>query len=130
MNQFINISNFTDKQARKYLESIRWSKGVVCPHCNSKKSFKLTAKKGSKKPVRNGVYKCSSCRKQFSVTVGTIFENSHIPLNKWLIAIYLICSSKKGISSNQLHRMLDITYKSAWFMSHRIRYAMEQNNGT
>ncbi len=128
MNQFINISNFTNKQAREYLESVRWSKGVICPHCNSKKSFKLTAKKGSKKPVRDGVYKCSSCRKQFSVTVGTIFENSHISLNKWLIAIYLICSSKKGISSNQLHRMLDITYKSAWFMSHRIRYAMEQNN--
>ncbi len=130
MNQFLDISNFTAEQAREYLESVRWSNGVICPHCNSDKTFKLTAKKDSKKPVRDGVYKCSNCRKQFSVTVGTIFENSHIPLNKWLIAIYLICSSKKGISSNQLHRMLDITYKSAWFMSHRIRYAMEQNNTT
>ena len=128
MNKFIDISNFTTEQAREYFESVRWSNGVICPHCKSNKSFKLTAKKGSKKPVRDGVYKCSNCRKQFSVTIGTIFENSHIPLNKWLIAIYLICSSKKGISSNQLHRMLDITYKSAWFMSHRIRYAMEENN--
>lgn len=70
--------------------------------------------------------KCKNCRKQFTVTVGTIFEDSHIPLHKWLIAVHLMCASKKGISSHQLHRMLGMTYKSAWFMSHRIRYAMKQ----
>ncbi len=124
MEQFIDISNFSNDDARVYLESIRWADGVTCPHCQSKEYYKLTPKKGSKSPVRQGVYKCKSCRKQFTVTVKTIFEDSHIPLNKWLIAIYLIASSKKGISSNQLHRMLGVTYKSAWFMSHRIRYAM------
>src|SRR5439155_19858434 len=69
---------------------------------------------------------CAACRKQFTVTVGTIFEGSHIPLHKWLLAFYLLCSSKKGMSAHQLHRMLGVTYKSAWFMAHRIRYAMEQ----
>jgi transposase-like protein len=126
MNNFINISNFSEDDARKYLESIRWAHGVICPHCNSKEYYKLTPKPDSKRPVRKGVYKCKKCRKQFTVTVGTIFSDSHIPLNKWLIAVYLIASSKKGFSANQLHRMLDITYKSAWFMAHRIRYAMEQ----
>ncbi len=128
MEQFINISTFSNDDARKYLESIRWTNGRVCPHCRSKESYKLTAKENSKSPVRDGVYKCKKCRKQFTVTVGTIFSDSHIPLNKWLIAVYLIASSKKGISANQLHRMLDITYKSAWFMSHRIRYAMERTS--
>lgn len=125
MEQFINISSFSNDDARAYLESICWVDGAVCPHCQSKESYKLTAKKDSKTPVRDGVYKCKKCRKQFTVTVGTIFEDSHIPLNKWLIAVYLIGSSKKGISSNQLKRLLNISYKSAWFMSHRIRYAME-----
>ena len=72
------------------------------------------------------LYKCAACRKQYTVTVGTIFEGSHIPLQKWLLAFYLLCSSKKGMSAHQLHRMLGVTYKSAWFMAHRIRYAMEQ----
>lgn len=126
MNNFINISNFSADDAREYLESIRWANGIICPHCNSKEYYKLTAKSNSKNPVREGVYKCKLCRKQFTVTVDTIFSDSHIPLNKWLIAVYLIASSKKGISANQLHRMLGITYKSAWFMTHRIRYAMEQ----
>ena len=81
---------------------------------------------GSKKPVRPGVYKCPDCEKQFTVTVNTIFEDSHIPLNKWLLAIHLLCASKKGMSAHQLHRMLGVTYKSAWFMAHRIRYMMSQ----
>jgi hypothetical protein len=76
--------------------------------------------------TRQGLYKCKACRKQFTVTVGTVFEDSHIPMNKWLQAIYLLCSSKKGISAHQLHRMLGVTYKSAWFMAHRLRYAMTQ----
>lgn len=115
-----------EKAARGLLESIRWPNGPVCPHCGSVEAYKLTPKPDSKRPVRPGVYKCKACRKQFTVTVGTIFEGSRIPLHKWLMAIHMMCSSKKGISAHQLHRMLDITYKSAWFMCHRIRYAMTQ----
>jgi transposase-like protein len=114
--------------ARGLLESLRWPNGPICPHCKcdgkEKAIYKLTPKADSKRPARQGVYKCGACRKQFTVTVGTIFEDSHIPITKWLMAIFILCSSKKSISSHQLHRMLDITYKSAWFMSHRIRYAM------
>jgi transposase-like protein len=113
-------------KAREYLESKRWPNGVVCPHCGSTEAYRLEANIESKSPVRVGVYKCKACRKQFTVTVGTIFEDSHIPLYKWLMAIQLMCSSKKGMSAHQLHRMLGVTYKSAWFMAHRIRYAMTQ----
>lgn len=112
--------------AREYLERIRWPNGVTCPHCGSLEAYRLEGKSESKKPVRRGVFKCKACRKQFTVTVGTIFEDSHIPLHKWLLAINLLCASKKGMSAHQLHRMLGITYKSAWFMAHRIRYAMTQ----
>jgi transposase-like protein len=122
---------FTDKnKAREYLERVRWPNGAVCPHCGStEKHYPIKGKEGSKKPVREGVWKCKSCRKQFSVTVGTVFADSHIPLNKWLLATFLICSSKKGMSSHQLHRMLKITYKTAWFMNHRIRYALDNKKG-
>jgi transposase-like protein len=122
---------FTDKnQARKYLESLRWPNGTVCPHCGSnEKHYSIKGKENSKQPVREGVWKCKSCRKQFSVTVGTVFEDSHIPLNKWLLATFLICSSKKGMSAHQLHRMLKVTYKTAWFMDHRIRCAMDAKKG-
>ncbi|MFI5168048.1 MAG: IS1595 family transposase [Thermoanaerobaculales bacterium] len=120
---------FEDKQrlfadadaARQYLEALRWPNGPVCPHCDGGKPCYAIKGNGT----RSGLYKCGACRKQFTVTVGTIFEDSHIPLNKWLFATDLICSSKKGISAHQLHRMLGLTYKSAWFMAHRIRYAME-----
>ena len=112
--------------AREYLEQLRWPNGAVCPHCNSIGAYKLQAKPDSKNPVRKGVWKCKSCRKQFTVKVGTIFEDSHIPLYQWLSAIQFLCASKKGMSAHQLHRMLNITYKSAWFMAHRIRYAMTQ----
>jgi transposase-like protein len=107
--------------AADYLESIRWPDGPVCPHCgeSERKHYKL-------KSDTRRLWKCAKCRKQFTVTVGTIFQRSHIPLNKWLLAFYLLCSSKKGMSAHQLHRMLGVTYKSAWFMAHRIRYAMEQ----
>ncbi len=107
--------------AAAYLESLRWPNGPVCPHCgeSERKPYKLKSKTRS-------LWKCAACRKQYTVTVGTIFEGSHIPLNKWLLAFYLLCSSKKGMSAHQLHRMLGVTYKSAWFMAHRIRYAMEQ----
>jgi transposase-like protein len=112
--------------AREHLEQMRWPDGPVCVHCSGKNVYKLTAKEGSKKPVRKGVYKCAECREQFTVTIGTIFEDSKIPLNKWLLAIHLLCASKKGMSAHQLHRMLGVGYKTAWFMAHRIRYAMSQ----
>ena len=111
-------------KARELLERIRWANGVICPHCKQTGAYKITPKEGSK--TRKGLWKCKACRKQFTVTTKTIFEDSHIPLNKWLLAIHLMCSSKKGMSAHQIHRMLGIQYKSAWFMCHRIRYAMQQ----
>jgi transposase-like protein len=107
--------------AAEYLESVRWPNGPVCPHCgeSERKPYRL-------KSETRRLWKCAACRKQYTVTVGTIFESSHIPLHKWLWAFFLLCSSKKGMSAHQLHRMLGVTYKSAWFMCHRIRYAMEQ----
>jgi transposase-like protein len=120
--------NSENDKARELLESLRWPTGPVCPHCGndgkSKSIYTLVPKPDSKRPARKGLYKCGACRKQFTVTVGTIFEDSHISIGKWLMAIFLLCSSKKGMSAHQLHRMLDITYKSAWFMAHRIRFAM------
>jgi transposase-like protein len=111
-------------KARDLLESLLWPEGPVCPHCKFTEVYKLTPKAGSKSPVRKGLYKCAACRKEFTVTVGTIFEDSHLPISKWLMAFFILCSSKKAISAHQLHRMLDVTYKTAWFMAHRIRHAM------
>jgi transposase-like protein len=108
--------------AAEYLESIRWPNGPVCPHCgeSERKPYMLKSK-------TRRLWKCAACRKQFTVTVGTIFESSHIPLHKWLWAFYLLCASKKGMSALQLQRMLKLgSYRSAWFMAHRIRYAMQQ----
>ena len=124
---FKTLRNMTEDEAREILETIRWADGIVCPKCGSDKgAYKLTPKGGTKTKVRKGVYKCKSCRKQFTVTIGTVMERSHIKLSDWVLAFYLICSSKKGISAHQLHRTLDISYESAWFMAHRIRYAMTQ----
>lgn len=119
---FIEIAQLTEDTAREVLEKMLWPNGAICPHCQSTESYKLTGK-----ATRPGVYKCATCRKQFTVTVGTIFEGSRIPLNKWLIAVYLMSSSKKGMSAHQIHRQLGVTYKTAWFMCHRIRYAMTQD---
>jgi transposase-like protein len=116
-------------RAREFLEAKRWPDGPVCPHCGViGEAYRLEAnlEAGTKTHGRNGLWKCGACREQFSVTVGTIMEDSHIPLNKWLFAFHLLCASKKGMSAHQLHRMLGVTYKSAWFMAHRIRYAMTQ----
>jgi transposase-like protein len=121
-----------DDKAREYLESVRWTNGPVCPHCGAEggdpiKTAKDTVRKdGRVQKARKGLYRCpqKECREQFSVTVGSVFERSHIPLSKWLLAAFLLCSSKKGISSHQLHRTLGVTYKTAWFLSHRIRHAM------
>jgi transposase-like protein len=109
-------------KARALLESLLWPNGPVCPHCKFNEVYKLTPRKGSN--TRQGLYKCAACRKQFTVTVGTIFEDSHIPISKWLMAFCIMCASKKSISAHQLHRMLGMTYKTAWFMAHRIRHAM------
>jgi len=126
--QKINKNIYLDEDvAREYLERKRWPNGVVCPHCGVIGAYKIQAHTNSKRSVRKGVWTCKACRKQFTVTVGTIFEDSHIPLHQWLSAIQFLCVSKKGMSAHQLHRMLNITYKSAWFMAHRIRYAMTQS---
>jgi transposase-like protein len=112
-------------KAREHLESLHWPNGPVCPHCGETK--RVTRLEG--KSTRPGVIMCNPCRKPFTVTVGTIFEDSKIALNKWLLGFRLMASSKKGISAHQLHRSLGITYKSAWFLAHRIREAMDGANG-
>ncbi|HUO44323.1 MAG TPA: IS1595 family transposase [Burkholderiales bacterium] len=109
-----------EEAAYRYIEARLWPHGAVCPHCG----VIGNSRKLQGKSTRIGVHKCRDCRKPFTVKIGTIFEASHIPMNVWLQAIFLIASSKKGLSSNQLHRMLGITLKSAWFLSHRIREAM------
>jgi transposase-like protein len=110
----LKLTTITDRigdedSARKLYESVRWPDGPVCPHCGEiNNSGELKARSNSKKPVRKGVWKCYGCREQFSVTVGTVFEDSHIPLHRWLLTAYLLCSSKKGMSSHQIHRMTGI----------------------
>jgi transposase-like protein len=106
-------------KAFAHLESVLWPNGPVCPHCGS-----ISGKHYDLRKTRVGLRKCSDCRKQFTVKVGTVFESAHLPLSKMLQAVYLICSSKKGISSHQLHRILECQYKSAWFLAHRIREAL------
>ncbi|MGH9357478.1 MAG: IS1595 family transposase [Terriglobia bacterium] len=117
---------FTDEQAAfGRLEAIVWPDGIVCPHCGViGKTRALVGVKDRKGRERIGLKKCYACRKQFTVRVGTVFEASHVPLHIWFQAAFLMCSSKKGISSNQLHRTLGVTLKTAWFMSHRLREAM------
>jgi transposase-like protein len=108
-------------KAREYLEALRWPNGPICPHCGSiEKHYKLQGVS-----TRPGLWKCKDCRKQFSVTVNTVFADSKIPLNKWLLVVHLMCASKKAVSAHQIHRMLGITYKTAWFMCHRVREAMK-----
>lgn len=121
----INSPIFQDEdKAREHLEAMRWPDGPVCPHC----AVVGAATKLEGKAHRKGLYQCNDCRQQFTVTVGTVFERSRVPLHKWLLATYLLCSSKKGMSSHQLHRMLGVTYKTAWFMAHRIREAMREDH--
>src|SRR6185295_4570342 len=120
--------------AREYLEALRWPDGAACPHCGAMDHvYKITPSKtepyqdksGRWRKPRKGLWKCAGCGKQFTVTVGTVFEDSHIPIHKWLLAAHLMCSSKKGISAHQLMRNLEFgSYKTAWFMAHRLRFAM------
>ena len=116
-----------ERAAFRHLERLLWADGVVCPHCGTVDGAgRLKGVKGKNGKERLGLWKCyeAKCRKQFTVRVGTVFESAHIPLHKCLQAVHLIASSKKGISSHQLHRILEIQYKSAWFLAHRIREAM------
>lgn len=116
-----------EEAAHAYLESILWPHGPVCPHCGGMdKAYKIKA--NPEKRVRHGLWKCGHCRKQFTVKVGTVFEHARIPLHKMLQAVYLMTASKKGISAHQLHRVLEITYKAAWFLAHRIREAMRSGD--
>lgn len=128
MNLVDLAQQFCDEEkATAFLEKQRWPDGPVCPHCGLVgEAFRLKPTVKGKTHVRKGLWKCSGCRKEFSVKIGTIFEDSHIGLHKWLMAYHLICASKKGMSANQLHRMLGVTYKTAWFMAHRIRHTMTQ----
>lgn len=124
----VDLTNkiYTDKDAaREHLEKIRWPNGPFCPHCGEARQIK----KLEGKSTRPGVHKCKSCRKPFTVTVGTVFERSKVPLNKWVLAADLMAASKKGISAHQLHRQINVTYKTAWFMEHRLREAMRQGKG-
>lgn len=117
---------YTDAdKAREHLESIHWPHGPICPHCGNVDPARVKKMEG--KSTRPGVYKCNECRLPFTVTVGTVFERSKIPLNKWVLASHLYAASKKGMSAHQLHRMLGVTYKTAWFMAHRIREAMKED---
>ena len=116
----IELARMTDDEARAYLESLIWPHGPVCPHCGSVESFRLNGESH-----RPGLLKCKTCREQFTVTVGSMMEDSHIPLPKWVLAFHFLCSSKKGMSAKQLQRELGFgSYETAWFMSHRIREAM------
>lgn len=132
----LNAPHFHDEAAAfAKLEAVLWPNGPVCPKCgNSDRIYVLDgvrSKPSKKSPeglVRHGLKKCGKCRQQFTVRVGTVFESSHIPLHKWFQAVHLMCCSKKGISSHQLHRVLEITYEAAWFMSHRIREAMRSGS--
>jgi transposase-like protein len=117
------LCRMTEDEARAFIESIRWPEGPVCPHCGSSKCTRLQGK-----ATRPGVLKCNEkgCRKQFTVTVGTIFQGSHIQLRDWVYAFARICASKKGVSALQLQRELNLQYRSAWFLAHRVRWAMRQ----
>jgi transposase-like protein len=113
-----------DEEARRYFEQIRWPGGPVCPHCRDPRSMKLHEQPRSRRPVRRGVYKCKACRKQYTVTVGTPFEGTHIPLNQWLDMIRLMCESPEGVSARQVHIRFGISYKSACSALRRLASAV------
>jgi transposase-like protein len=113
------------------LESLRWPNGAACPHCGGADPHRVQVGKASagKRAARKGLWRCTQCQRQFTVKVGTVFEQSHIPVSKWLMAIHLLAASKKGMSAHQFHRMLGLTYRAAWFMAHRLRHAMSVEGG-
>lgn len=116
---------YTDETAaRTHLEAIRWPEGPVCPYCGVTDESKALGGQS----MGDGWFHCSACRKKYTVRVGTVYERSHVPLHKWVLATHLLCASKKGMSAHQLHRMLGVTYKTAWFMAHRIRESMRDTS--
>jgi transposase-like protein len=124
----LNAPQFQSEEAAyEYVESHLWPHGPVCPHCGNCDAKKIGRLNG--KTTRAGLRKCYECREKFTVKIGTIFEDSHAPMRYWLQAIFLMCSSKKGISTRQLQRMLGVGLKTAWFMGHRIRLAMTDDSG-
>jgi transposase-like protein len=123
-----NAAYTNEDKAREALEAVRWPDGPVCPHCGNLDQEKIA--KATGRAVRPGLYYCAACNGQFTVTVGTVMERSKIPISKWLLAMHLMGASKKGMSAHQMHRMLGVTYKSAWFMCHRIREAMRDGKPT
>jgi transposase-like protein len=130
MSADLQAPMFTDEDAaRAALEAVRWPNGPVCPHCGNVDQDKIAKVEGVKRSHRPGLYYCNACKGQFTATVGTVFERSKVPLSKWWLAVHLLTASKKGMSSHQLHRMLGVTYKTAWFMTHRIREAMKSDFG-
>lgn len=123
---------FTDEDAAiAMLESLRWPNGAACPHCGGADPHRVKVGKAvkGKRAARKGLWRCTQCQRQFTVKVGTVFEQSHIPVSKWLMAIHLLAASKKGMSAHQFHRMLGMTYRAAWFMAHRLRHAMATEGG-
>ena len=123
---FEHLKDFgSEAKCIKHFEKIRWPHGLACISCGSVRVFKFNTK--GKTGKERYLYECVDCRYQFSVTTGTIFHDSHLPLTKWFLAIYLICSSKKGVSAKQLERELSVGYKTAWYMAHRIRLAMQED---
>lgn len=136
MSVFSQPRFHNEPEAFKYLESVVWADGIVCPHCGvvNGRVYDLAGVRGSKSTkspegaIRYGLKKCGECRQQFTAKVGTVFEHARIPLHKMLQAMHLIVSSKKGISAHQLSRILEVTYKAAWFLGHRIREAMRSGD--
>ena len=120
---YSSLLRWTERDCRTYLEHIRWPDGPVCPKCGAREPYRITRKSRTKNKIRS-LYKCRACKRQFTVTVGTIFEGSKISLKKWLAAIYIMCAFKRGISAYDIHVQTRITYKSAWFICHRVREAL------
>jgi transposase-like protein len=120
--EITNLVFHDAEKAREYLESLHWPNGPVCPRCEGTRATKVGGT-----TARPGVYNCNDCRRQFTVTVGTIFEDTKIPLNKWLYGFRLMSGSKNGVSASELRRHLGLSYKSAWFMAHRIRETMQDD---
>jgi len=129
MNLIDLARNFIDEEsAVSFLESKLWPDGPICRKCGMiGEAYRIRSKASSQNKVRPGLWKCKACRKPFRVTMGTIFEDSHIPVHKWLMVMHLMAASKKGMSAHQIHRLMGVTYKTAWFMCHRIRWAMKRD---
>lgn len=126
MSDFSNPIFHDETLAREWLERELWPQGPICPHCGVVDQATLI--KGKKQSHRAGLYQCNACRTSFTVTVGTLYERSHVPLNKWLGATHLMMASKKGMSALQISRMIGVTYKTAWFLCHRIRESLRETN--